>query len=76
MFTVFFTKEDVFDFTSAAKSDTSIYARYFRQMLENKIYLAPSQFEAAFLSFAHGDEDIEKTLHACERTLKDLAKRS
>ena len=75
MFTLFFTKEDVFDFTSAAKSDTSLYARYFREMLSNGVYLAPSQFEAAFLSFAHGDEDIEKTLHACEKTLRKLAKK-
>jgi glutamate-1-semialdehyde 2,1-aminomutase len=76
MFTLFFTRDDVFDFTSAAKSDTSLYARYFRKMLANKIYFAPSQFEAAFLSFAHGDDDIEKTLHACEKTLRTLAKRS
>jgi glutamate-1-semialdehyde 2,1-aminomutase len=76
MFTLFFTKEDVFDFKSAAKSDTLLYARYFKRMLANKIYLAPSQFEAAFLSFAHGDEDIEKTLRACEKTLTKLAKRS
>ncbi|MGZ6274703.1 MAG: glutamate-1-semialdehyde 2,1-aminomutase [Syntrophales bacterium] len=75
MFTLFFTKEDVFDFTSAAKSDTSLYARYFREMLSNGVYLAPSQFEAAFLSFAHGDEDIGKTLHACEKTLRKLAKK-
>ncbi|MGO9136533.1 MAG: glutamate-1-semialdehyde 2,1-aminomutase [Syntrophales bacterium] len=75
MFTLFFTKEDVFDFTSAAKSDTLLYARYFREMLSNGLYFAPSQFEAAFLSFAHGDEDIEKTLHACEKTLKKLAKK-
>jgi glutamate-1-semialdehyde 2,1-aminomutase len=75
MFTLFFTKEDVFDFISAAKSDTSLYARYFREMLSNGVYLAPSQFEAAFLSFAHRDEDIEKTLHACEKSLKKLAKK-
>jgi glutamate-1-semialdehyde 2,1-aminomutase len=75
MFTLFFAKEDVFDLTSAAKSDTSLYGRYFREMLSNGVYLAPSQFEAAFLSFAHGDEDIEKTLHACEKTLKKLAKK-
>jgi glutamate-1-semialdehyde 2,1-aminomutase len=76
MFTLFFTKEDVFDFASAAKSDTSLYASYFKKMLANKIYFAPSQFEAAFLSFAHGNEDIDKTLRACEKTLKNLAKRS
>ena len=76
MFTLFFTRDDVFDFTSAAKSDTSLYARYFRKMLANKIYFAPSQFEAAFLSFAHGREDIDKTLRACEKTLETLGRRS
>jgi glutamate-1-semialdehyde 2,1-aminomutase len=74
MFTLFFTGGDVFDFASAAKSDTSLYARYFRKMLENRIYFAPSQFEAAFLSFAHGDEDIDKTIRACEKTIRTLAK--
>ncbi len=72
MFTVFFTPEKVFDFHSAAKSDTDLYARYFRGMLRNGISLAPSQFEAAFLSFAHTDEDMEKTLRACELTLKKM----
>ena len=72
MFTVFFTEDEVYDFSSAAKSDTKLYARYFRGMLSQQIYLAPSQFEASFLSFAHTDEDIEKTLDACARTLKTL----
>ena len=72
MFTVFFTKDDVFDFTSASTSDTKFYARYFREMLSHHIYLAPSQYEASFLSFAHTDEDIEKTLEACTNSLKSL----
>ncbi len=76
MFTSFFASKDIFDFASAAGSDTSLYARYFRAMLSNKIYFAPSQFEAAFLSCAHGDEDIDKTIRACEKTLRSLAKRS
>ncbi|HVO67580.1 MAG TPA: glutamate-1-semialdehyde 2,1-aminomutase [Syntrophales bacterium] len=72
MFTVFFTKEEVFDFTSAAKSDAKLYARYFKGMLSRHIYLAPSQFEASFLSLAHTDGDIEKTLDACSETLNAL----
>jgi glutamate-1-semialdehyde 2,1-aminomutase len=72
MFTVFFTKDEVYDFTTAAKSDTKRYARYFRDMLSHQIYLAPSQFEASFLSFAHTAEDVEKTLDACARTLQTL----
>ncbi len=72
MFTVFFTRDAVFDFTSAAKSDTKRFARYFRDMLSRRIYLAPSQFEASFLSFAHTYEDIEKTLDACAETLNAL----
>jgi glutamate-1-semialdehyde 2,1-aminomutase len=72
MFTVFFTPEEVFDFASAGRSDTEMFARYFRGMLANGINLAPSQFEAAFLSFAHTQEDMEKTLAACTQTLKAL----
>lgn len=72
MFTVFFAGDEVFDFTSAAKSDTKLFARYFKGMLSRGINLAPSQFEAAFLSFAHTDEDMEKTLAACADTLKNL----
>jgi glutamate-1-semialdehyde 2,1-aminomutase len=72
MFTVFFSGHEVYDFASAAKSDTELYARYFRNMLANGVSLAPSQFEASFLSLAHTGEDIEKTLDACTRALKTL----
>ena len=72
MFTLFFTPEDVFDFASASRSDTEGFARYFRGMLTNGINLAPSQFEAAFLSFAHTPDDVEMTLNACAQTLKDF----
>ena len=72
MFTLFFTSREVFDFASATQSDRSLFARYFRGMLAHQINLAPSQFEAAFLSFAHTAEDVEKTLAACEETLKTL----
>lgn len=72
MFTLFFTPEDVFDFASAGRSDTEGFARYFRGMLTNGINLAPSQFEAAFLSFAHTPDDVDMTLNACAQTLKDF----
>ena len=72
MFTLFFTDREVFDFASAARSDTKRFARYFRGMLNHGISLAPSQFEAAFLSFAHTAEDVDKTLDACEKTLEAL----
>ena len=72
MFTLFFTDREVFDFASAAGSDTKRFARYFQGMLNHGISLAPSQFEAAFLSFAHTAEDVDKTLDACEKTLAAL----
>jgi len=59
---VFFTGESVHDYASAQTSDTSLYTRYFRHMLDGGIYLAPSQFEAMFLSAAHTEEDLERTI--------------
>jgi len=64
MFTFFFTDRPVTDWESARRSDTARFARFFRAMLERGIYLAPSQFEAAFLSAAHTDEDIDETIAA------------
>jgi len=61
---VFFTRENVRDYASAQSSDTGVYTRYFRHMLSSGIYLAPSQFEAMFLSTAHSEEDLERTLAA------------
>ncbi|MBU4121223.1 MAG: glutamate-1-semialdehyde 2,1-aminomutase [Proteobacteria bacterium] len=72
MFTLFFTAEEVVDFTTASRSDTERFARFFQGMLEAGIYLAPAQFEAGFLSFAHTGEDIARTLAACEKALKAL----
>jgi glutamate-1-semialdehyde 2,1-aminomutase len=67
MFTGFFTNEPVSDWTTAAKSDRDAYARFFHAMLEEGVYLAPSQFEAAFVSAAHTDEMIERTLEAARK---------
>ncbi|MBE9547199.1 MAG: glutamate-1-semialdehyde 2,1-aminomutase [Proteobacteria bacterium] len=72
MFTIFFTQIGPFDFNTAGKSDTKLFGRYFREMLANRINIAPSQFEASFLSFAHTDEDIEKTLNACAKALENM----
>ncbi len=59
--TVFFTDARVTDYDTAQTSDTKAYARYFKYLQSNGIYTAPSQFEAMFVSYAHSDEDIEKT---------------
>ena len=64
---LFFTTEPVVDYASAKTSDTKECAAYFRHMLEAGIYLAPSQFEAMFLSAAMTEEDLERTLTAMER---------
>jgi len=64
MFTFFFTEGPVTDYESAKRSDTARFGRFFRAMLDRGIYLAPSQFEAAFLSAAHTEEDIRKTIAA------------
>ena len=62
MFTLFFNSGPVTDYKSAANSDTKRYSKYFTQMLEAGIYLPPSQFEANFLSTAHTEKDIERTV--------------
>ncbi len=66
MFTWFFTPGPVTDWTSAAKSDTEAFGRFFRALLESGIYLPPSQFEAAFLSTAHTERDVQQTVTAAK----------
>lgn len=72
MFTLFFTDQPVRSYDDAKRSDTGRFARFFHGMLARGIYLPPSQFEAAFLSAAHSDEDIEKTLGAAREVLGTL----
>ena len=67
MFTVFFTDREVFDFDSAKTSDTARFNRFFHSMLDQGIYMPPSQFEAAFISAAHTDADIDRTIVAAEK---------
>ena len=72
MFTVFFTDGPVTDFDSASKSDTDRFAQFFRGMLNSGIYLPCSQFEAAFLSAAHGQAEVEKKISTAEGVFADL----
>lgn len=64
MLTAFFTPSPVVDYQTARQSDTQAFARFFRAMLERGVYLPPSQFEAAFISSAHDERDIEATIEA------------
>jgi len=70
---MFLTSENVTDYESAKTSNTQKYARYFKSMLEQGIYLAPSQFEASFVSTAHSDEDLERTIEANRKALQTIA---
>ena len=70
MFTLFFAPGPVTDYESAKRSDTQAFARYHRGMLERGIYLPPSQFEAAFLSAAHTEKDIDTTIAAAREVLR------
>src|SRR5690348_13046523 len=71
--TVFFAKEPVRNYSDAKRSDTKRYARFFREMLARGIFLAPSQFEAAFLSAAHTAADMDRTLAAAREALQAMA---
>lgn len=62
LMSIFFTPDEVTDYDSAVKSDTAEYAGYFGYMQDNGIYVAPSQFEAMFMSDAHSNEDVNKTI--------------
>lgn len=66
LMSIFFTPDAVEDYDSAVKSDTKKYAEYFGHMLDNGIYIAPSQFEAMFVSDAHTNEDINRTIEVIE----------
>ena len=73
MFCAFFTKGEVRDWPSASACDTKAFAKYFLAMLEEGIYLAPSQFETAFVSSMHSDADIENTVAAAAKCFKLIA---
>ena len=69
MLTGFFTSSPVTDYATARNSDTTRYARFFHAMLERGVFLAPSQFEAAFVSLAHTDADIDRAAAAATDAL-------
>jgi glutamate-1-semialdehyde 2,1-aminomutase len=71
--TIFFTPDPVTNYAGAKRSDTKLYARYFREMLNRGIFLAPSQFEAAFVSASHTVADIDRTLATVQEVLKSIA---
>lgn len=70
--TTFFTEGPVTDFESAARSDTARYGAFYVEMLNNGVYLAPSQFECTFISAAQSDDDLTRTLEVAENVLKKL----
>ncbi|NLT52359.1 MAG: glutamate-1-semialdehyde 2,1-aminomutase [Ignavibacteria bacterium] len=72
MMCMFFTEELVFDYKTAVKSDTSLYAAYFHEMLNRGIYLAPAQFETMFISTAHTDKDLDYTIKMQYESLKAI----
>ena len=72
MFCTFFTSAPVTDLESAKRSDTEFYGKFFHAMLKRGIYLAPSQFEAGFLSTAHTAQDVEHTIAAADDALKTI----
>ena len=73
MMTFFFTEEKVTDFSTAVKSDTKLYGKYFHEMLNRGIYLPPAQFEAMFVSIAHTKADLDKTIRASQEALKAIS---
>lgn len=72
MFSIFFNKNPVKNYETALKSDNEMFIKYFYGMLKRGIYLAPSAYEASFVSIAHTDEDIDKTIEAVDKTFKEI----
>jgi len=72
MFCTYFTETGVVNYATAKLSDTARFGRFFAGMLDRGIYLAPSQFEAGFISIAHSSADINKTVRAAYETMKEI----
>jgi glutamate-1-semialdehyde 2,1-aminomutase len=73
MWTTFFTPDPVTDWATASQASRDTYARFFHAMLDEGIYLAPSQFEAAFIGLAHTDELLDRTVEAARTAFAKLA---
>jgi glutamate-1-semialdehyde 2,1-aminomutase len=76
MMTLFFTEHAVVDYASAKMSNTRRYAKFFHGMLERGVYVAPSQFEAMFISLAHTEQDIARTVEVGAQALQAVANES
>ncbi len=72
MLGLFFTDQPVSNFSKAQTSDVALFARYYNGMLDHGIYLAPSQYEAAFVSAAHSEADIELTIQGARKVFEAL----
>jgi len=72
MFCTYFTETDVVDYATAKRADAQKFSRFFSAMLEAGVNLAPSQFEAGFMSLAHTEKDIDKTIRAAYKSLKKI----
>jgi glutamate-1-semialdehyde 2,1-aminomutase len=72
MFTLFFTEGPVRDYRTAKMSDTKRFAQFFIEMMEQGIYLPPSQFEAWFISLAHTQKDLDRTIEACDNAFREI----
>ena len=76
MLTTFFSDGPVTDYASAKRADTARYARFFHSMLDGGVFLAPSQFEAAFVSLAHSENDLDLAAQACRVAMERLTRHS
>jgi glutamate-1-semialdehyde 2,1-aminomutase len=76
MLTIFFCSGPVVDYATAKTSDTSLFGRFFHALLARGVYLPPAQFEAAFVSLAHGEAEIEETLRAAREALREIVSTS
>lgn len=74
MWTVFFGESEVYDYSSAKRADTTRFGRFFHELLDRGVYLPPSQFEAAFVSAAHGDREIQHTISAVREAMTTIAR--
>ena len=72
MFCTYFTDTEVVDFKTAKTSDTAKFSKFFTAMIKRGIYIAPSQFEAGFISLAHSAVDIEKTVRAAYESFREI----
>ncbi len=72
LFTGFFADRDVVDYDSAVSSDRRLYALFFKAMLDEGVFFAPSQYEAAFLTMAHDDAVVEQTIETCRRAFRKI----